>query len=167
MLDKTLAGYDFKPRYRAFADALSAADEREGSLFERYKALYELLFVKCDVGIRLRRAYKDGDRAEMARVLDDMKKLPALYDAYHVCVENDWYSQYKPFGYSGQDMSLGMIEARVKTAIRVVEKYLAGEMESLSELEAEIQYFYGIEKPLTEVGYAMGFMSSSVFEINM
>jgi hypothetical protein len=167
MLDKTLSGYDFKPRYRAFADALSEMDEKEISLFERYKALYELLFVKCDIGIRLRRAYKDGDKEEMARVLADMKNLPALYDAYHVCVENDWYSQYKPFGYSGQDMSLGMIEARVKTAIRVVEKYLAGEMESLPELEAEIRYFYGIEKPLTEVGYAMGFMSSSVFEINM
>jgi hypothetical protein len=167
MLDKTLSGYDFKPRYRAFADALSEIDEKEASLFERYKALYELLFVKCDIGIRLRRAYKSGDKEELSRILADMKKLPALYDAYHVCVENDWYAQYKPFGYSGQDMSLGMIEARVKTAIRVVEKYLAGEMESLPELEAEIRYFYGIEKPLTEVGYAMGFMSSSVFEINM
>jgi hypothetical protein len=167
MLDKTLSGYDFKPRYRAFADALAKGDEREASLFERYKALYELLFVKCDVGLRLRRAYKSGDRTQMAEVLADMKKLPALYDAYHVCVENDWYAQYKPFGYSGQDMTLGMIEARVKTAIRVVEKYLAGELDSLPELEAEIKYFYGIEKPLTEVGYAMGFMSSSVFEINM
>lgn len=167
MLDKTLSGYDFKSRYKTFLDGIkkvSGGDMKP--LFERYKALYELLYVKCDLGINLRKAYQDGDKKELKKLFTELKKLPALYEKYHNCVENDWYELNKPFGYSGMDMLLGTIEARVKTAISVIGKYLDGTLDSIPELECEIDLWCQSDKPLTELGAPTGFMSTAILPGN-
>lgn len=165
LFDKTLSGYDFKSRYAEFNDNLEKVDGGEMKpMFDRYKALYKFLYVKCDIGIRLRKAYQAGDRAELEKILEDIEKLPELCGAYHKCVEENWYSDFKPFGYSGQDMFLGMLEARINTAANVVKKYLDGTYKTLPELECDIKYFRGVEKPLTEVLRPTKVMSAAVFE---
>ena len=165
LFDKTLSGFDFKQRYAEFNERLGKVDGGEMKpMFDRYKALYRLLYVKCDIGIRLRKAYQAADREELLRILEDMERLPGLCDDYHKCVEEDWYADFKPFGYSGQDMYLGMLKARIQTAISVLKKYLDGTYESLPELACEIRYFRDVEKPLTEVLGPTKIMSAAVFE---
>lgn len=167
MLDKTLSGYDFKSHYGKFLAAIKKVDGgKMNALFRRYESLYEILYVKCDIGIRLREAYKKGDKKAILDIQNELESLPELYRQYHDCVENDWYALNKPFGYSGLDMHLGMIEARIKTAINVVRKYLDGTYDILPELECDIEYYLGSDKPLTEVGAPTGFMSTAILNGN-
>jgi len=166
-LDKTLSGYNFKAHYQNLLTQIKKVDGGKAKfLFDRYTKLYELLYVKCDIGIRLRTAYQNNDKESILDVLSDLKKMPQLYREYHNCVEADWYMLNKPFGYSGIDMELGMIEARIHTAISVIEKYLDGKYPSLPELECEINYYLGNEKPLTEVSAPTRFMSSAILNGN-
>ena len=63
-------------------------------------------------------------------------------------------------------MLLGTIEARVKTAVSVVKKYLDGTLESIDEFECEIDYWCNSDKPLTELGAPTGFMSTAILPGN-
>lgn len=166
LLDKTMDGYDFKSRYKEFLNQLEKVDGGEMKpLFDRYRSMYEILYVKCDLGIELRKAYQNGDKEKMRKLYAELLKLPNLYKKYHQCVENDWYSLNKPFGYSGLDISLGMIEARINTAISVIGKYLSGELDELPELACDIHYFMDRTKPLTEVGPVLRFVTATNVEL--
>ena len=123
------------------AQALAQAGERNpewGYLFNGLAALCRVLEVKCDVGIRLKTAYDAGDRAELARIADEVipeiqKRLADYIAVYHA----QWLHDNKPFGLDVLDVRFGGIERRLLTARERVHAYLSGEVDSLPELEAE------------------------------
>lgn len=158
LMDKTLSGYDFKAKYDHLRKAIAKADCGDmPNLFERHRLVYEICYLKCDLGTRLRTAYKNGDRAALQNILEDLEKLLELYKKHHQIAKEMWFELCKPFGYNLLDHDLGAVEARTETAIFRVNQYLSGACDKLEELEAEIFYYNGITKPLMEVNTVRSF----------
>lgn len=152
LLDKTLSGYDFKSKYEEYAEKIAKVDAGEMQyMFDRYKTFYDIIKVKSDLGLRLRQAYSRGEREELYAILSEMRMLSELYKKFKRQTNLLWYKLCKPFGNNALDAELGMAETRVETAIYRLECYLNGEVDSLEELEEEIKYYNGYEKPLIEV----------------
>ncbi len=151
-LDKSLSGYDFKSKYEKFAREIAKVDMGGmQDVFDRFKTFYEIIAIKAGMGTRLRDAYHAGDKAEMANILEEARKLEELYKTFKAQTDEMWYSLCKPFGNNALDAELGLAEMRTRTAIYRIESYLSGKVESLPELEEEIQYYNGYDKPLIEV----------------
>ncbi len=151
-LDKTLSGYDFKSRYERYASDIARVDAGEMDyMFSRYRTFYEILAKKAGLGVRLRASYKAADREALSLILDEIKALEALYVKFKEQTDEMWYKLCKPFGNNALDAELGMAWARVRTAAYRLESFLRGDVSSLPELEEEVVYYNGYDKPLIEV----------------
>lgn len=159
LLDKTISGYDFKSHYRKYADAINKVGNQGdmNDMFEIHKLLYEVVWRKSDMGIRLTNAYREGDKACLAELLAEVKIMLGDVDKLHRMYYDYWHKIYKPFGWEQFDMRMGGLKARIASAINRVSQYLDGEIESIPEFEAERLYFNGYDKPMIEVGQAISF----------
>lgn len=129
----------FPAHFAERAQVLAEAGQRNLAwqyLFDSLSALCHVLEAKCDVGIRLKAAYDAADKAEMARIADEVipeiqKRLAAYIALYH----KQWLQDNKPFGIDVLDVRFGGIERRLLTASERIHAYLDGEVDSLPELE--------------------------------
>lgn len=115
----------------------AARNETYGYLFRTQVALGELLTLKFDFGVRLRRAYLAGDREGMeacARECAVMRRrLAKFYDAFRV----QWLHDNKPQGFDVQDQRLGGLDRRLDACARTIRDYLAGRIPTIAELDEE------------------------------
>ncbi len=151
-LDKTLSGYDFKSKYEKYASEISKVDAGDmQDMFDRYKTFYRIIAIKADIGPRIRKAYAENDKIALSSYLKELHILEALYKKFKDETDIMWYKHCKPFGNNALDAELGLAEMRTRTAIYRIDSYLSGKTDKLAELEEEIQYYNGFDKPLIEV----------------
>ncbi len=107
-----------------------------GYMFTALGELSLFLSMKCDLSIRLRKAYAEGDRIELAYIAQE--NIPEMVEQLDIFIDafrNQWYTENKTFGFSVQELRLGGLKERlISTADRVL-GYLAGEYKSIEELE--------------------------------
>lgn len=109
-----------------------------GELFSYYGLLARILSVKCDMGIRVRKAYLSGDRETLRMIAEqELPQLRELVGELRIQREKIWYREYKPNGYEVLDIRFSGVEARLRTAARRIKEYLDGEIKSIEELEEE------------------------------
>lgn len=107
-------------------------------LFETAAALFGVLALKAELGAQLKTAYDNGDRTFLEKATNDI--LPELISRAKVlrdCLEAQWMTENKPFGFDVLDLRIGGVIQRLKTAKKRTEEYLSGEVGSLPELEGE------------------------------
>ncbi len=129
----------FPAFFEATRDELLAAGERNPDyryLFEYEASLCDLLSVKSTIGVDLRTAYLNGDRAELRRLVDEAlpvvsDKLQAFVDLYY----DGWMKENKPFGFDTVDLRLGGLQNRIATAAKRVNAYLDGAVATLEEFD--------------------------------
>jgi len=126
---------DLMPLY----DAAAKRNPQWSYLFRTLSALADVLSVKAEAGIALRRAYMRKDRDALCEIADSVlpeiiQKLQLLQDTFY----QQWIRENKIFGYDILDMRFGGLNARLYTAQKRIHQYLAGELSSLAELEEEI-----------------------------
>ena len=127
------------------AQYLGYADRGDGWewLYDFCYTVFKVLALKCYVGERIAPAYKAGDKATLAHILQE--KLPALENAWlelaeaHHSHKDDYLL---PFGAEVIDGMYGPQIMRTKYAARRLEYYLKGYVDSLPEL-AEPRYDEG------------------------
>ena len=127
--------------YGAYARKLRGAAKRAGEyayVFEYLACLCSFLEVKAGLGIRTRAAYRKGDRAALQAVVKEYGAAIARLHRFHKAFYNVWHVENKAFGWEVQDVRLGGVERRLKTCKKALEAYLAGELDKLEELEADI-----------------------------
>lgn len=101
-----------------------------------------VLEIKCDLGVRLMKAYSSGDKELMARISDkDIAALHNLISVLHQALRKQWMSENKVFGFDVQDMRFGGLLARLEAAQVRIHDYLDGKINSIEELEQEMLYF--------------------------
>lgn len=129
------------PYYRKLAETLSKGEKNAdwGYLFTSARTLCEVLEIKFDLGVRTRKAYRAGDKAELGKIAacdypELIKRLEAFYDAFEKC----WHREKKPFGFEVQDIRIGGVIQRLRHCKRKLERYLSGAEKSIPELEQEI-----------------------------
>ena len=115
-----------------------ARNKRFGYLFRTQKSLAALLQVKFDFGIRLRAAYRAGDREAMAACLADCDVMLRLLDRFIHDFRAQWERERKPHGFDVQDIRLGGLAQRIKACREILREFLDGKRDSIPELEEEI-----------------------------
>ena len=147
MIDKNLAEFDFKSYYCEYREKFKdiSGEGKFKYLFDYYKVLFDILYVKCDLGINLTRAYKENNLEEMKNLISDMDILVEKYLEIHKLAKDMWYNTNKPFGFEVLDFRFGGMQARIKTAKERVMQYINGDLVSIPELEEERLWYSGFK----------------------
>ena len=120
-------------------EAAALRNPRWAYLFNTAASLSRVLAAKCDVGVRLRKAYKSGNREDLDKIANT--ELPQIAEAVKTLRKDfyvQWMSENKPFGYEVVDMRFGGLQARLDTAMLRIRQYLDGQVENIPELEETI-----------------------------
>ncbi len=130
-----IAGY-----YRAHTPVLAemAKHAEWGYVYDTLYRLSDVLTLKSDLSVRIRRAYKANDRNTLAAIAKDeipviLEKLEALW----LALRRQWLAENKSFGLDVQEIRLGGLRQRMISAQMTLQDYLDGRVEKIEELEAE------------------------------
>ena len=132
--------------YGGYALKLSDAAERAGEfkyIFDCLSRLCSVLEIKADLGVRTRRAYKEGDKRTLSVLAkEDYAVLPGRIKAFYEAFKELWVKENKGFGFEVQDARLGGLILRVLSCKEKLEAYLSGKIEKIEELEEDILPYY-------------------------
>lgn len=131
-----------------------------GFIFKTMRLLCECLYYKADLGLRVRKAYKQKDKDSLMLLLNErvkplIKKLGVFYDA----LDCYWHKLYKPYGFEVTDIRLGALIQRLKQVKKRLGDYLDGKTDSVPELEETLLDRNGggeiyENKPILDNGWA-------------
>ena len=126
--------------------AVAKKSRKWGYLFDTLSKLCDVLSVKYELGVKLRRAYKAGDKAELLRLAEEDITLAIKYtEQFLKAFEKQWFYENKPHGFDVQDYRLGGLIRRMSACRKRVIAYAKGEVDRIEELEAEILVYMGTE----------------------
>lgn len=127
--------------YEEAANALWTKAKRAGEfgyIFNSQAKLCRLVAKKYDLGIKIRKAYRSGDREKLAACVKEISSLERKLSAFHKAFYTLWMKENKPHGWEIQDARLGGVLQRMKTCKMRLNAYLYGGLEKIKELEEEI-----------------------------
>ena len=144
VLDATVADGQGE-RYAACAAKLAKWENHAeyGHLFVTLKELCEVLAIKYELGVNLRKAYQAGDRKELAALAEDIGTLIGRVEAFYRAFRTQWFSENKPQGFETHDIRLGGILQRLRHCHDRIEAYLQNQIDRIGELEEEMLAPYG------------------------
>jgi hypothetical protein len=136
-IDELTYPQHFKDCYRKLS-AAAGKDNDYSYLFNALAKLSYVLELKCDLGIRLKKAYDNKDLEKLEEIAKvDCPELIKRIEAFHEAFRSQWYQENKPFGFDVQDLRIGGLKERIRAVIWRVESYLDGKIDHIEELEEE------------------------------
>ena len=120
-----------------------SSNKNFGYAFDTIAKLCEFLSHKCDLGLRLRRAYKAGDKATLAAIAEELDTMVPIFDEFVDAFRKQWNKENKPFGLSSNELRFGGVRIRLISTAARIREYLDGEVESIPELEEEVLSYDG------------------------
>ena len=141
MRDKTVEAHPELPeKASACLPILSrlSKNKRYGYLFRTQKQLAQLLTMKVDFGVRLRRAYQADDRVALAALAEESKKITVAIKKFYEAFRAQWMQENKPFGFDIQDLRIGGVLQRFEVCRNLIREYLDGKRAKIDELEIEL-----------------------------
>jgi hypothetical protein len=118
--------------------AVAGKEKEYGYIFDALAKLSHVLELKCDLGIRLKKAYDDRDLELLGQIAEtDCPELLRRIEAFHEAFRSQWYQENKSFGFDVQDLRIGGLKERVRAVIWRIENYLQGNCDRIEELEEE------------------------------
>ncbi len=111
-------------------------DYRWGYIYNSLGTLCDLLSIKADLGVRITKAYLDGDKDALRELAHTA--IPACVDKLDVFTKafrQQWFEENKTFGFSNEDIRLGGLRARLLAARDRIDEYLDGKAAAIEELE--------------------------------
>lgn len=108
-------------------------------LFETAKRICEVIYIKGDLGVRTRQAYKRDDKVMLEDLAEnDYSSALAFITDLHKTFQSQWFKENKPHGFDVQDIRFGGLIQRLKSCRERLVAYSKGEIESIPELEEEL-----------------------------
>ncbi len=139
LLDKQYEHIDLKGHYDKILAKLPSAkvpaDLQE--MFAHYAQLIRVLDMKCDLGMRLTKNYKNQDKVALAKNLEEIKALIPEVKELHRLFAVLWLKDNKAFGLDRVDLRFGGLIARLERAAQRLLDYLNGTIDAVEELEEE------------------------------
>ena len=127
-----------------FTDAAKALrpyvnDPKWGYIFRKTKALAEAMEYKFDLGVRTRKAYREGDKKQLEYLADKVyplviRRIKKFYEAQR----EYWYLENMPNGFEVEDVRFGGLIQRLTNCRKLLKDYCAGKLSHLAELEQKI-----------------------------
>ena len=121
--------------------ALQSAKSRQneyGYIFDTAEALCEVAVNKCDLSLRIKKHYSEGNREALEAVAQ--KEIPELIKKvkkFYVCFRTQWEKENSSFGFEVHDGRIGGVILRLENTARILSEYLNGEREIIEELEVK------------------------------
>jgi hypothetical protein len=118
---------------------ISKKSRTYGYLFKTAAKLCETLYYKFELGKKTRRAYREGDKAEILRLAENDYRIAArLMREFGDVYEAQWFRDNKPHGFDVQDLRIGGATRRLESARRRLRDYALGRIDTIPELMEEI-----------------------------
>lgn len=132
-------------RYAALAEQLHAIakkNRRFGYIFETQARLCDVLSLKYEMGVLVRKAYQTGKRWDLELYAKrDYPEIIRNAEGFARAFEKQWMSENKPFGFDSHDIRLGGMLRRLEYCRKTINAYLDLKLERIEELETEILPF--------------------------
>ena len=138
----------FDKNYAEYASILKAKVPQSrlfGYIYDCLFKLCDLLAYKVDLGVKIRKYYKEGDKEQLARQLPTIDEVLKRLEVFHDAAEKQWMSECRPFGYENIDGRLGFLRNRLLSTKQRISDYLSGKIEIIEELEKDILPFNGFD----------------------
>lgn len=150
VFDAQIEGLGLTDYYRNLAEELrvilnNIPDKDQKNIFSYYYTLAELLSLKAELGLEVRRAYLSGDKERMRQLCKRINACAQTARSLKDQREQIWFRECRPFGFEVIDIRLGAVAVRLETAHRRLESWLSGISEQLEELE-EPRILYAEDK---------------------
>mgnify|MGYP004448794619 CR=1 FL=1 len=138
---------EFAKNYAEFAGILEKASKESkkyGYVYKNLSLFCSALSIKADLGVRLRNAYKQGNKPVLKDIVNkDIPLLIKIIDIFGASTRTQWMYENRPFGYDVIDGRLGYLKNRLESTKLTVNQYIGGTLERIEELETEILPFNG------------------------
>ena len=164
IMDPHIEGANLRAHYAQLAADLRVA-ARKGPTAARLRFPAQVA-AALELKVHLRRglaaAYAAGNRAQLRQLCDTdlpelRRRVRALWKAHRAL----WFGLYKPFGWECIDRRYGGLLARLETVSERLEDYLGGRVDSIPELEAELQRVFNLPEGGLPVIHASRVMTPS------
>ena len=135
-------GYDLAAGIRYLENSLAVFEKYPDHQYIGYlKAVFRACLDKCRLHLELQPRYKAGDRQwlktfaeeEIPAMIADFENLEKIHHAL-------WHADYKTHGFERLQYRYFGAIGRLRYTAEVIEKYLAGELAQIQELEPETVY---------------------------
>jgi hypothetical protein len=127
----------FEECYRTLSE-IAAKGTQYSYLFDTLSKLAHVLTLKCDMGIRLKKAYDEKDSVTLSKIAgEECPELISRVEVFHNALRTQWYHECKPFGFDVQGIRIGGLKERIRDVTWSVERYLEGKLDRIEELEQE------------------------------
>jgi len=136
LFDNTVTD-NYSENYGKISEKLEKmADNKEyGIIFDSLAKLCKVLEIKCDLGIRTRKAYEAKDKEALKTLTADYEKTTELLEEFYSAYEKQWMWENKPQGFDVQDIRIGGLIRRIKHCKNRLLQYINGEIVRIEELE--------------------------------
>ena len=132
-------------RYAALAEQLHAVAKKNrkyGYIFESAARLADVLAIKFEMGVMVRKAYQSGKRWDLELYAKrDYPEMIRRAESFAKAFEKQWFTENKPQGFDCHDIRLGGMLRRLEYCRKTLNLYLDRKIESIPELEEEILPF--------------------------
>ena len=116
-------------------------------MFNNMQLLCRVLKHKADLGIRIRKAYTEGEKKELLAIArEDIPVIRRELDAFYAAFGKQWKRENKSFGFEIQTIRIGGLDRRLADTARILKQYANGELACIEELEETYQPFCYFEK---------------------
>ncbi len=133
-------------RYASLAKDLRAVAKKSrkyGYIFDSAAKLCEVLSLKSEMGVLLRKAYKEGRKQDLELYAKrDIPEIICRVKSFARAFEKQWRAENKPQGFDCHDIRLGGMLRRIEYCRRTLNEYLDMKTDSIPELEEDILPFF-------------------------
>lgn len=145
LFDRHVLSGQYNTFFSNASRTLSEAAERNGEwayIFRTLSVLSKALSLKCDLGVRLKKAYDEGSRTALRQIADrELPELIRTVKAFAELYRKQWYRENRAFGIEVIQIRLGGVQARLNEAAVRIHEYLDGKIDRIEELEVQ-RLFY-------------------------
>lgn len=123
--------------------------ERWGYLFKTNHLLCVAVAEKCDIGIRIRKAYREKDTDKLREYATELRKIKDEVHEFYLAFEKQWMTENKAYGFEIHDVRLGGLMTRLAHCADRLDGYANGDFVAIDELEDEPLDVRGTKDNLT------------------
>ena len=127
--------------FATYAKTLIEAGKQAGEfeyIFDTMAKLCDYLEYKAPLGVLTRKAYKAGDKAELAKLLDNYTLTVKYLDIFLDAFRAEWFKENKAFGWEIHDIRVAGVRARILSCQARLKAYLDGELDTIEELDVDL-----------------------------
>ena len=158
-------------KYAGELKEVAKKTRKYGYVFKALAELCSVLEVKYELGVKTRKAYKEGNREELARLIkEDYPEAEKRVRKFHDAFEKQWMADNKGYGFEIHSARLGGLCQRLCSCRKRIADYLKGKVDKIEELEEEILPIPNYKEPKgtpIDYGHYGRIVSANVLTMSM